>query len=201
MRETLPLLTTDMAEKTVQNEEEGWRDEGHEYIGQPVLRSFKEQGVETWSTGKITRWLPPTEEEPETVFHVVHDDDGDEEDLDQAEADEARKQYDEKTAGGVEALTALQAQPVYENSYERLKKDRITASWLGVAGARGDLLELEEALQSALNRKWDADARSTWLLSARNSESVAELGALALSLEEAVKGLQTVAGEAHERKP
>ena len=123
MRETLPLLTTDMAEKTVQNEEEGWRDEGHEYIGQPVLRSFKEQGVETWSTGKITRWLPPTEEEPETVFHVVHDDDGDEEDLDQAEADEARTQYDEKTAGGVEALTALQAQPVYENSYERLKKE------------------------------------------------------------------------------
>ena len=102
---------------------------------------------------------------------------------------------------GVEGAAALQAQPVYENSYERLKKDRITASWLGVAGARGDLLELEEALQSALNRKWDADARSTWLLSARNSESVAELGALALSLEEAVKGLQTVAGEAHERKP
>ena len=41
MRETLPLLTTDMAEKTVQNEEEGWRDEGHEYIGQPVLRSSR----------------------------------------------------------------------------------------------------------------------------------------------------------------
>ena len=117
---------------------------------------------------QITRWLPPT---GETVFHVVHDDDGDEEDLDQAEADEARKEYDED-GGGVEALTALQAQPVYENSYERLKKDRITASWLGVAGARGDLLELEEALQSA-QPQVDADARSTWLLSARNSESVA----------------------------
>ena len=41
-----------------------WRDEGHEYIGQPVLRSFKEQGVETWSTGKITRSLRRPKKSP-----------------------------------------------------------------------------------------------------------------------------------------
>ena len=55
MRETLPLLTTDMAEKQVVNLDEGWRDEGHDYLGQPVLRSFKEAGVETWSTtGRVS---------------------------------------------------------------------------------------------------------------------------------------------------
>jgi hypothetical protein len=42
------------------------------------------------STGKITRWLPADEEEGDgALFHVVHDADGDQEDLEEGEAEQA----------------------------------------------------------------------------------------------------------------
>lgn len=52
-----------------------------------MLRIFEGVGP---STGKITRWLPADDDAGEgALFHVVHDADGDQEDLEEAEAEQA----------------------------------------------------------------------------------------------------------------
>ena len=66
---------------------EGWRAEGHEWVGRRVLRYFGKRANKP-SPGLITRWQPPDEKEPDALWHMVHDD-GDEEDLDEAEVNEA----------------------------------------------------------------------------------------------------------------
>ncbi|KOO26840.1 hypothetical protein Ctob_004261 [Chrysochromulina tobinii] len=70
--------------------EEGWRDEGHEYLGRRVARPF-EGGLTV--VGRITRWLPAGDGEDEPpLFHVDHDD-GDEEDLEEYECIDAFELY------------------------------------------------------------------------------------------------------------
>ena len=70
--------------------EEGWRDEGHEYLGRRVARPF-EGGLTV--VGRITRWLPAGDGEDEPpLFHVDHDD-GDEEDLEEYEVIDAFEVY------------------------------------------------------------------------------------------------------------
>ena len=70
--------------------EEGWRDEGHEYLGRRVARPF-EGGLTV--VGRITRWLPAGDGEDEPpLFHVDHDD-GDEEDLEEYEVIDAFELY------------------------------------------------------------------------------------------------------------
>lgn len=66
---------------------EVWRAEGHGFLGRRVLRTY-DLGKTALAT--IVRWLPAGEnvsDEP-MLFRVVHDD-GDEEDLEEDEADEA----------------------------------------------------------------------------------------------------------------
>ena len=65
---------------TVVNEEEGWLDSGHEWIGASVRRFFAGGVV---SDGEVVRWLP-AEGDDAALWHMVHED-GDEEDLEEDE--------------------------------------------------------------------------------------------------------------------
>ena len=65
---------------TTVNEEEGWLEEGHEWIGASLRRYFSGGVV---SDGKVVRWLP-AEGDDFALWHMVHDD-GDEEDLEEDE--------------------------------------------------------------------------------------------------------------------
>ena len=120
------------------NESDGWLESGHEWVGQPVLRIFPTVGP---STGKITKWLPADEEAGEgALFHVVHDADGDEEDLEEEEARVAIEAHrDQAEAGGSSELE----QPKYQNMWTE-KRLRVLPHQLGVAGLRNELLDLEE---------------------------------------------------------
>ena len=220
LRERLPLFEDEMAEEVEVNKEEGWLEEGHEYMGELVI-----QVGDGWvSHGKVTRWLPATEakldaesgevlvpREP-ALFHIVHED-GDEEDLDELEAAEARKRYLDKeaTGGDVYDYTAAVAKNAasksleYSNKLERRVAARLTHLSLGVHGLRDELLAFEEQLSVGLARygsSWTAPHgnRASWLLSCRDSTSVVELAQLLASLETAVHELQT-APEGRERPP
>jgi hypothetical protein len=63
-------------------ERKPWRTDGHSYIGMKARRFFVGHGA---SDGRITGWLPPEHDDP-ALWHMVHGDDDDEEDLDEAEA-------------------------------------------------------------------------------------------------------------------
>ena len=124
------------------------------------------------SEGKVVRWLPPKEArydeagaevEPAemALFHVVHED-GDEEDLDESEAVEAREKYLEHQRDGLpEGLRAKQATPAfkeYSNKLERKAAARITPGDLGSAALREMLLDLEDQLYVGLNKAVSGDA-------------------------------------------
>ena len=214
LKERLPLFEMSMEADSVVNEDDGWTDEGHEYIGQHVTRL----GDAGWvSDGKVTRWLPPKEAkldelgaviEPaeEALFHVVHED-GDEEDLDPSEADEARAKYLEHQEKGrpPELKSKSFTHKIYSNKLERRAAARITPGDLGSAGLREQLLELEDQLVVGLSKAGSAwslshGGRQSWLLSCRGSSSVVELAQLLTSLEATVRDLQGVPDVA-ERKP
>ena len=211
------------------NTDEGWLTEGHAHVGRRVLRIFPDAGAASparmhrarprvgvsecvrcagASYGRITRWLPADEESDEgALFHVVHEADGDEEDLDEHEADQAVEAYDEQDrAGSSEVLPKVELhQPKYENRAER-KALRIVPSSLGMSGARNELLDLEEAIHPVMRRagsSWDSaeGIRSIWVLSVRNATTVVELAQLLIQLEQAIAVLQTSAPDVHERKP
>ena len=67
--------------------EYAWQTAGHEFLGRFVARPFGR----SIAIGNISRWLPP-EGDDGALFHVSHLD-GDEEDLDQEEAEEAFERY------------------------------------------------------------------------------------------------------------
>ena len=73
-------LTKEPTKGAEEDPTEGWRDEGHEYLGRRVARPF-EGGLMV--LGRITRWLPAGDGEDESpLFHVDHDD-GDKEVLEE----------------------------------------------------------------------------------------------------------------------
>ena len=80
-------------------QEEGWLDAGHFYIGERVARNFDlGGGLSKIVVGTISRWLPAatdpaTGESEPPLFHVSHDD-GDEEDLEEYEVAEAMAMYE-----------------------------------------------------------------------------------------------------------
>ena len=160
------------------NTDEGWKEDGHPLVGQRVIRIFPEIGV---SYGRITKWLPADEDAgDDSLFHVLHDADGDEEDLEEAEAEEAVQTFKKQTEDGQEPPKVVPQQPKHENWLERSRALRITPSSLGIAGTRTELLNFEEVLAPHLRRAgsaWDTPegARSMWLLSCRSSDSVVEL--------------------------
>ena len=124
------------------------------------------------------------------------------EDLDESEADEARKRYLEQQASGGEfdyaAAAAKHAEnktAEYSNKAERRVAARMTHLSLGVHGLRDEILNLEDALAGGLQKHGSAwtlshGGRQSWLLSCRGSTSVVELASLLKSLEETVRGLQ-----------
>lgn len=65
---------------------------GHEFVGKRVARVF---GKDETIIGQITRWVAPQGDDG-ALFHAVHDD-GDEEDLDEAEAHEAMRSFAQLT--------------------------------------------------------------------------------------------------------
>lgn len=71
------------------HERKPWRTEGHEFIGQSARRFFPSIGA---SDGRISGWLPPEGDDP-ALWHMVHGDDDDEEDLDETEARFAIESY------------------------------------------------------------------------------------------------------------
>ena len=80
------------------NDNDGWLESGHEWVGQQVLRIFPSVGP---STGKITKYLPADEETGDgALFHVVHDADGDQEDLEEEEARLAIEAHREQAEAG-----------------------------------------------------------------------------------------------------
>jgi len=204
LRDKLPFLTAEMAEDVAVNSDAGWMTIGHEFVGQKVTRVFDDYGIV--STGVITRWLPADGDADEgALFHVVHDGDGDEEDLEEHEAKDAIDLYLEQQSSNT-LPEIVKRDFVYENKYEKRKAFRIFPSTLGVQGVRQELLDLEEALLPGLRRagsSWDLShdgSRMTWLLSCRGTTSVAELAQLLHSLEHAVRAIQ-VAPDVIERKP
>ena len=64
-----------------------WKTTGHEFLGRFVARPFGR----SIAIGNISKWLPPDGDDG-ALFHVSHLD-GDEEDLDQEEAEEAFEHY------------------------------------------------------------------------------------------------------------
>ena len=70
---------------------EGWRYDGHEWIGARVRRSYEK--TKAISVGTIRKWLPadPATGDP-PLWRAVHDD-GDEEDLEEHEVKEAVEAY------------------------------------------------------------------------------------------------------------
>ena len=68
-------------------EEYEWQTTGHEFLGRFVAREFGRKVA----IGNISKWLPPDGDDG-ALFHVSHLD-GDEEDLDQEEAEEAFERY------------------------------------------------------------------------------------------------------------
>ena len=138
LKELQPVLSSTMVAEMAVNESDGWLESGHEWVGQPVLRIFAAVGP---STGKITKWLPADEEAGEgALFHVVHDADGDQEDLEEEEARAAIEAHrDQAEAGGSSELE----QPKYQNMWTE-KRLRVLPHQLGVAGLRNELLDLEE---------------------------------------------------------
>ena len=64
-----------------------WQTTGHEFLGRFVARPFGR----SIAIGNISKWLPPDGDDG-ALFHVSHLD-GDEEDLDQEEAEEALEHY------------------------------------------------------------------------------------------------------------
>tara|TARA_B100000795_G_scaffold3830_1_gene2618 strand:+ start:119 stop:706 length:588 start_codon:yes stop_codon:yes gene_type:complete len=127
------------------NDNDGWLESGHEWVGQQVLRMFPSVGP---STGKITKYLPADEEAGDgALFHVVHDADGDQEDLEEEEAHLAIEAHREQAEAGGTVSTELE-QPKYHNMFEQ-KRLRVAVHQLGVAGLRGELLDLEEGCACA----------------------------------------------------
>ena len=63
-------------------ERKPWRVDGHKFIGKMARRFFTAYGI---SDGRIVGWLPPDGDDP-ALWHMVHGDDDDEEDLDEREA-------------------------------------------------------------------------------------------------------------------
>ena len=79
------------AERAAASAKSQWLSTGHEFIGKRVRRFFP--GFPS-ADGVVKKWRPPTEDEDGTVqFHVEHVDDGDEEDLDEAELKAGIKAY------------------------------------------------------------------------------------------------------------
>ena len=80
---------------------EGWRVTGHPWIGRKVRRGVSTSAAEHDGAGAgaadfvptrlvdttVTRWIPADSDGP-ALWHVVHDEDGDEEDLDEDEVKE-----------------------------------------------------------------------------------------------------------------
>ena len=153
------------------NESDGWLESGHEWVGQPVLRIFPTVGP---STGKITKWLPADEEAGEgALFHVVHDADGDQEDLEEEEARAAIEEYQALDAEVLRGLWARRGdkQRAYENKAERNVARRCTAASQAVEALREDLLELEASLLPALSQLEGAEEGgvSSWVSAARGA--------------------------------
>ena len=78
-----------------------WRTEGSAWVGQRLLRRFG-RGVVMY--GVVVGWLPAAENEGTSLWHVVHDDD-DEEDLDAQEVASSVAAYKENPKEKDEAAT------------------------------------------------------------------------------------------------
>jgi len=175
------FMTTDCNKAVKKNEDAGWLEEGHEYIGLPMMRiGVQGDALKYVSTCKVTRWLPPVTavvddlrervaEAEEMLFHAVHDD-GDEEDLEEHEARAARQLYLDVVANGGEvphaAIVAARRAAVtaaaavgetpedvgYVNKAERRASARATTSSLGVVGLREEILSLEDLVADGLHK-------------------------------------------------
>ena len=81
----------------VEQPEEVWFQEGHDFIGKRVARHFKVKGGMRAMLGTIVSFLPPDGED-EVLFRVEHDD-GDMEDLEEYEAIAAFDLYAQQPEG------------------------------------------------------------------------------------------------------
>ena len=93
-------------------ERKPWRPDGQEFIGKNVRRFFNAVDGFLVSDGKVTGWLPP-EGDDEALWHMVHGDDLDEEDLDETEARFALANYNEGRTEPTDAEVLLVLYMVY----------------------------------------------------------------------------------------
>jgi len=100
--------TTEGNALTTQGNVEEWRTEGHEWIGRTVARKFVgAAAANTFIThAQVIRWLPegPDPVEDEALWHIRHED-GDEEDLGEAEMRDALALQEAKLEGAVASAT------------------------------------------------------------------------------------------------
>jgi len=114
--------TDEKEEKGNEVDLEGWQTEGHDWMLARVRRSFGRNKV---GMGFITRWIPAGEdpEEDPAMWHVVHDD-GDEEDLEEAEVLAALKMQQEFEEGEDNEIESQMHEINQQMRWEALGPDR-----------------------------------------------------------------------------
>ena len=176
-------------------ERKPWRVDGCEYIGSKARRFFEmedEAGepVTVVSSGTIVGWLP-AEGDDEALWHMVHDDDSDEEDLDEHEVDFALANYREDRSvatseeaayiAKVEEENKRKAEEEEDDDDDEEKEEEEGEEDVGRQSADG---EMDATAEKSSLRLWlSAECRERWLASVQpDGEAGITDGALALAL-------------------
>ena len=172
-------------------ERKPWRVDGCEYIGSKARRFFEmedEAGepVTVVSSGTIVGWLP-AEGDDEALWHMVHDDDSDEEDLDEHEVDFALANHREDRSVVTTEEAAYIAKVKKENEDDDDddddddEEDGEEEEDGGHPSADG---EMDATAEKSSQRLWlSAECRERWLTSLQpEGETEITDGALALAV-------------------
>jgi hypothetical protein len=178
---------------------ERWRLHGHYLLGLRVATLH--EGV--LSVGRLTRWLPATDED-ELFLRCTHDD-NDGEDMSEAEALEAIRRLRRTDKVAVD-----EARLAGDNAYENTATKR-ALRWrpehgVSLMGLRSEILDLEDGVRAMMRHAgapWAKNygERQCWLLSLKRATSMDELAPLLITFEAALHELGNPEKEVSERPP
>jgi hypothetical protein len=182
-----------------------YQTRGSDFIGRKVRRSFGKRVV----VGTIVGWLPP-EGEDIALWHLVHDD-GDEEDLEEAEVQDSLVDIEEESKGKLEneADEAVEeadpedtkAPDAGDGEIQFWYQNNATGGLalrphhIGIEGLRQELLRMEGRLIDGLKSAgsmFQKDIKREWEGSVRRAQSVSILRDSLLDLEDVVHRTQQV---------
>jgi len=187
---------------------ETYQSSGSEYIGRKIRRTFGRKVA----YGTIVGWLPP-EGDDEALWHVVHDD-GDEEDLDlkdiqlsfKKEAEVLSEQGKAPQDAGATRKSArmmnidncdsdMDEVPEVVTEYINTMSGGlgVNAKQIGLSGLRGEMLRYESMLLEGLKSKgsgFHREGKRQWEYAVKTADTLAELRACVVSLEEVIHDTQ-----------